>query len=50
MTAIRNDYANKQWLTRCPDEAAEPIALLAVMCGVICVAIWFSDISRWISP
>ena len=48
MITIRHDYADKQWLTRCPDEAAEPFALLAVFYGVLCAALWCSDISMWI--
>ena len=49
MTAIRHDYANKQWLTRCPDEAAEPFALTMV-CAVVCGVLWLYDISSGITP
>ena len=49
MTTIRKDYADKRWLTRCPDEAAEPFAL-AALCVVVCGVLWLCDISMWIAP
>ena len=49
MITIRQDYADKQWLTRCPDEAAEPFALTMV-CAVVCGFLWLYDISMGIVP
>ena len=49
MITVRKDYADKQWLARCPDEAAEPFAWMMI-CAIACLGLWLFDLAIWSAP
>ena len=46
MSKIRQDYAAKDWLVRCPDAASDPVAFVAV-CAIATAALWWLDVALW---